>query len=72
MSEREFLSPIAKIEKNSKTPEQEDSEKQEGKTQEGESSPGIMELPDDAVGAKNAEKPEEEKPGKEEKDEPAS
>ena len=65
-------SPEAKIEKNSKTPEQEDSEKQEGKTQEGESSPGIMELPDDAVGAKNAEKPEEEKPGKEEKDEPAS
>ena len=65
-------SPEAKIEKNAEASEQENSGKQEGKAQDGKSSPGIMELPDDASGGKNAGKPEEENPEGEEKDETAS
>lgn len=65
-------SPEAKIEKNAEASELENGGKQEGKAQDGKSSPGIMELPDDASGGKNAGKPEEENPEGEEKDETAS
>lgn len=65
-------SPEAKIEKNAEASEQENSGKQEGKAQDGKSSPGIMELPDDASGGKMQENRKKKIQEGEEKDETAS